>query len=463
MGAIGHTLQGRTMLGAAFVLAIGASLLAACGGGGSGSSSLPSHPGPTPSATPPATPLPGQRKIQHVVVLIQENRSFDNMFHGFPGADAASQGTISTGATVPLARVPLISPYDLYHDYPDARAGIHGGKMDGFNAVGYVFPGGRPPGYTPPPYPAYAYVRQPDVQPYFNLAQTYVLADRFFSSAADGSFVGHQYLVAAQAGHSWGLPAHIPWGCDSIDNTVGILDATGKITNQRQRPCFSYPTLADRLDERHASWRYYVPPTSDIGYIWSAFDSIRQVRFGPNWSTNVIAPQTQFLSDVQNGTLATVTWVVPASTDSDHPGIPSGTGPAWVTTVVNAIGTSRFWNSTAIFVLWDDWGGFYDHVPPPQLDFDGLGVRVPLIVVSPYALSGRVAHTQYEFGTVVKFVEQTFGLAPMAAADVRANPFGTDVFDFTRAPRTFTPFSSSRGAYYFEHHPVQPGPPDSDL
>ena len=448
---------------AALAALVAIASLAACGGGGA--SAPPAvHATPTPTPAPTAAPTANPRgKINHVVIVIQENRSFDSMFHGFPGADSASTGQISTGATVPLTRVPLSSPYDMDHSYNDARTGMNGGAMNGFNKVGFSYPDGQPPGYTPPPYPAYAYVNESDIAAYFTLARNYVLADRFFSSQADGSFVGHQYLIAGQAGHTWGVPARSPWGCDDPGNTVGLLDAQGQITHDVVAPCFTYASLGEALDAKGVSWRYYAPPASDPAYIWSAYDSIKAVREGPDWTNNIVSPQTQFLQDVANGTLADVTWIVPDVSDSDHPGVPNTQGPAWVTSVVNAVGESTFWGTTAVFVLWDDWGGFYDHVAPPQLDYDGLGMRVPLIVVSPYALGGRVAHTQYEFGSVLKFAEQLYGLAPLAASDARANAFGSDVFDFGQAPRAFVPFASRHGRAYFLHKRLTPGPPDSDL
>jgi phospholipase C len=453
----------------ALALAVAATFVAACGGGGGSGGAPPvvhvtAPPTTTPSPPPGSgSPLPGQSKIKHVVIVIQENRSFDTMFHGFPGADTASSGTISTGATVPLVQVPLSSPYDINHLYPDARTDMNDGAMNGFDKDAILFPSGKPPSYTPPPYPQYVYARHTDIQPYLAIAESYVLADRFFSSAADGSFIGHQYLIAAQAGHAWGQPEHFPWGCDSTNNTIGVLDANGQITNQTEVPCFTHLSLADELDARRVSWRYYSPPISNAAYIWSAYDAIRSIREGPDWGTKVISPEQQVLVDVASGTLAAVTWVVPDAPDSDHPGVPSTTGPSWVASIVNAVGTSQFWDSTAIFVTWDDWGGFYDHVSPPQVDYDGLGIRVPLIAVSPYALKGRVAHTQYEFGSVARFVEQTFGLKTLAASDARANSFGSDTFNFQAPPRAFTSFASPYNARYFISHPAQPGPPDTDL
>jgi phospholipase C len=487
----------RTLRTAASVLSLAASLSACGGGSGSApattqsvvpvaTSSPPGQPTPSatptaprtppprptptpkptptsvPTATPSPTPQPVQ-KIQHVVIVIQENRSFDYLFHGFPGADTASSGQTSGGATVPLTEVPLDAPYDLLHHYASARAGIDDGKMDGFDKNAPDYPSGKPPSYTPPPNPEYAYAPPSQVKPYFDIARHYVLADRFFPSAADGSFVSHQYLVAAQAGHTYAAPFSSPWGCDNPGDLIYLLDANGNMTTQTTAPCFSYATLADELDAKGLSWRYYAPASTSFAYIWSTFDANVRVRSGPDWA-NVISPQTQFLTDVANNrTLPALTWIVPESADSDHPGVYSNTGPSWVTSIVNAIGSSPAWSSTAVFVLWDDWGGFYDHVPPVQLDYDGLGIRVPLIVLSPYAFRGRVAHTQYESGSILRFIEDTFGLAQLTAVDARAQSFGGDVFDFTQAPRKFSPFTAPVPPQHFLRERPSGHAPDSDF
>jgi phospholipase C len=234
------------------------------------------------------------------------------------------------------------------------------------------------------------------------------------------------------------------------------LDAAtepGTLTGQTIFPCFDPPitpfdtTLADELDATQTyTWRYYAPAVGTGGYIWSAYDAISHIRNGADWGNDVISPQTNFLTDVGKGILANVTWVIPDLAESDHAGVGSKMGPSWVASVVDAVGNSQFWNSSAIFITWDDWGGFYDEVAPPLLDYDGLGLRVPLIVISPYALAPkgkhRVAHTQYEFGSLLKFAEQTFGLAPLAASDSRANAFGADVFNFSQKPRPFKNFAA---------------------
>ena len=146
------------------------------------------------------------------------------------------------------------------------------------------------------------------------------------------------------------------------------------------------------------------------------------MRYGSEWKTNIVSPEKAVLTDASNGKLPSVAWVIPDGINSDHAGFGrSDKGPSWVAGVVNAIGQGSDWNSTAIIILWDDWGGWYDHVAPPQLDYAGLGFRVPMIVVSPYAKQGYVSSTQYEFGSVVKFVEEAFGLGSLGTDDQRAN------------------------------------------
>jgi phospholipase C len=195
--------------------------------------------------------------------------------------------------------------------------------------------------------------------------------------------------------------------------------------------------------------------------MWSAFDAIAPVRYGYEWATNVVSPETRVLSDINNGYLANMTWVVPDMKNSDHSSSLSASGPDWVASIVNAIGRSKFWKSTAIVVVWDDSGGWYDHVPPPQLDYDGLGNRVPMIVISPYARRGYVSHTQYEFGSILKLAEERFGLPPLAASDRRANGL-LDCFDFARPPRPFTPIGVHITTAQFENETPSLRPPDDD-
>jgi phospholipase C len=157
-----------------------------------------------------------------------------------------------------------------------------------------------------------------------------------------------------------------------------------------------------------------------------------------------------------------MTWVTPTCATSDHAGCGSNQGPAWVASVVDAIGTSKFWNSTAIFVFWDEWGGWYDHVAPPYVDYDGLGFRVPMLIISPYAKQNYVSHVQYEHGSMLKFAEDVFGLGRLSAADTRANSPAADAFDFTQKPRAFSSFASKRTQRYFIDAPPDRRVPDSE-
>jgi hypothetical protein len=193
------------------------------------------------------------------------------------------------------------------------------------------------------------------------------------------------------------------------------------------------------------------------------YQAIYHIRFGKDWSKDVISPQTSIFQDIDKGCLANVTWVSPTSATSDHSGFRSNLGPHWVTSVVNKIGQSQFWDSTAIFVYWDEWGGWSDHVPPPYVDYDGLGMRVPLLVISPYAKQGYVSHVQYDQGSILKFIEDQFGLARLASSDMRANSPANDCFDFTQAPRPFKKIKTKYSEDYFiNFEPSRRAPKNTD-
>jgi len=396
-----------------------------------------------------------QGKIQHVVVIVQENRSFDDLFNGYPGANTVTRGRTSTGGTIALKSVPLGTENSVDHLLSDYLKAYDGGKMDGFDLE---LGGGAPQYY------AYEKTRRADVRTYWDIATEYVLGDAHFPSNLDASFVAHQYLIAAQANDAVDVPTGA-WGCS------GGYDEIPTITPQRtygpnESPCFDYTTLADELDAAGLTWRYYAPAANTQGGIWSAFQAIEHIYqggSGPQWLANVISPETQVLDLGPDGKLDSVTWVVPSYPNSDHPGNNSDTGPAWVASVVNAVGKSQYWDSTAIFVLWDDWGGLYDHMPPPQPDFDGLGIRTPLLCISPYAHRGVVSHVRYESAGILRFIEDTFGLQPMAAADARATSAAKGCLDLTQPPRRFHPFVTTRAKEYFAHQKPDYRAPDTDF
>jgi len=425
------------------------------------------------SVAPNAAPLPyardnavyqallesGAGKIQHVVYIVQENRSFDDMFQGYPGADTVSSGKNSRGQRIKLAPVSLADMYEIDHSANAMFEACHGKgtlpgtqcRMDGFDKEQL---------YGGPRNGQYAYVPHTETKPLFDIAHEFVLADRMFASQLDESFVAHQYIIAAQARSSVDVPDSF-WGCAGDAG-----DEVGTLTHQRtygraQRPCFNYKTLGDELDDAGISWRFYTSSyRKPVSGFWSGYQAVRHIFHGPDWGKDVIMPQKRFLTDVKAGRLASFTWITPLCPDSDHPICGGGYGPSWVTSLVDAVGESKFWNTTAIFVQWDDWGGLYDHVPPPHRGYDGLGFRVPLLVISPYAKKDRVIHTQYETASVLRFAEDLFGLAQLTDVDKRATSPAKDCFDFSAPPRKFAPIKAPQGPDFFLAQPNDGTIPD---
>jgi phospholipase C len=397
-----------------------------------------------------AVPLASQ-KIAHVIIVIQENRSFNNLFATYPGAKGAMEGKTSDGRTVRLTKSDLNYPHDIGHSWTSFLQDYDGGKMDGFD----LEPLGRGLAGTAP----YQYVDPKQIAPYWDIAKSYVLADEMFSTQGSGSYTAHQNLIRGGTDLDGresliDYPSHMPWGCDAPHGTT-----TSVLLVQTQKylrfggpfPCYKYSTLRDLLDAKGISWRYYSPPVrvGNSGAIWNAFDSIRAVRYGREWKGNVTNSQ-QFFADVDDGRLAAMSWIVPDFANSDHPQEGNDTGPSWVASVVNAVGESKYWDSSAVVIVWDDWGGFYDPARPPFRDHTGgLGFRVAMLVVSPYAYKGRVSHTQYEFGSIVRFVEDTFNLGRLRTSDVRATSIG-DCFNFDKQPRTFQRIPAKYSGAFFE-------------
>jgi phospholipase C len=384
---------------------------------------------------------PSRTPIQHVVFIVQENRTIDNLFQGYPGADTVPSGLNSKGQTIALQPIAMSKePYDLDNAATGFFPAYDRGKMDGFDKVA-IF--GSHKGY---PNPQYAYVPRSESQPYFEMAHQYVLGDRMFTSQIDASFISHQYVIAAFASHAVNYPSGA-WHCTGPNNVISTL------TQQRKYgptipACLDNKTLGDELDTAGLTWRFYAGGLKTTGGLWSGYSAIKHIRFGPDWQ-NVISPPGTFLTDVKAGALSNVTWITPTWHNSDHASTQSATGPYWVTSLVNAIGNSPYWNSTAIFIMWDDWGGWYDHVKPPYVDYDGLGIRVPLLIISPYAKQGYVTHVQYEHGSILRFIEDNWGLAQLAASDARANDPASDAFNWSSPPRPFKPLATRIPDSYF--------------
>ena len=225
--------------------------------------------------------------------------------------------------------------------------------------------------------------------------------------------------------------------------------------------CFNNQTLGDEMDSAGLSWAFYASTYYGDGGIWSAYQNINHIYNGGDWAKDVISPQTKFFTDVSNGNLRDLSWITPTCENSDHAGCGAKTGPSWVASLVNAIGESQYWDNTAIFIMWDDYGGWYDPVPPKMLDYDGLGMRIPMLIVSAYAKNGYVSHTHYEHGSILRFAEDTFGLAPLAASDTRATP-PDDAFDFNKPPRKFKTVPAEHGIDYFMHQAPDHRIPDAE-
>lgn len=415
------------------------------------------------SSTAPL-PQPPSHAIRHVVILLQENRSFDNLFAGFPGAATSLQGLCKPGPRwcktaheVPLKPTPLAqgSPSfggkDICHSHQcfkiecDAnRANVC--RNDGFNLIDF----GQSQGGIPAKLYPYARARRSDVAAYWNLAKAYSIADEMFFTETASSFIAHQSILSGTVVLNdreslTDQPDGMPWGCDAPSAVVtAVIFRNGHVDDfGGPHPCFTqYRTIADLLDAASVSWKFYVEAAagkdSDFsGAVWNGFDAIKNVRHGPDWKKNVSIPNTNVLRDVKNGALPAVSWVIPTLHDSDHPGSGCNGGPRWVTEVVNAIGKSAYWKDTAVVLLWDDWGGWYDSVPPPQVNYTRFGFRVPMIVISPFAKPHSVSHTEYDFGSTLRFIEQNFGLGSLGTTDASANSI-SDIFDFTQPPNAFT-------------------------
>jgi phospholipase C len=408
-------------------------------------------------------------KIKHVVIIFQENRTVDNLFNGLPGADTVRTGKNSHGQSVALRPVDMTAPYDLGHEHRAFETERAKGKWNGFDKVGshcYAVTTCTPQGVR-----AYGYVPRDQVKPYFDMATQYAFADRMFQTNQGPSFPAHQYILsgtstvvngsALRAAENPSSPLGPPaGGCDSAPQSlVALIDLQGNET-QRAYPCFNRTSLIDLLAAKSLSWRYYQ------GYIgpglWNGPDAILRIRENRRAFANVIAPPATILTDVANGTLANVVWVTPSGLASDHPGSTDGSEPSWVASVVNAIGQSKFWNTTAIFVTWDDWGGWFDHVVPPQYNSYELSFRVPLVVVSPYAKNHYVSHRQHEFASMLKFAERVFGLGSLHTTDVRSDDL-FDCFDFSKPPTKFKRIPAKFPPSYFLKQPANVVPVDDDF
>lgn len=461
----GNLLRARAL--AIFAVTI---LLSACRGGDSfgGASGLPVGNAARAGAGDLSNRISGAGKIQHVIIVIQENRSFNNLFYGYPGAKTATYGYDSKNQKIPLKPVVLETKWDMQHNGAGFILSCNGTgsvpgtncRMNGFDKQ-YCNPVKGP--CPKSKYLAYSYVPHTETGPYFDMAKQYVLADEMFASDFDtSSFISHQYIITGEnPENTYDYPSN-SWGCQNDSNDLIRTISQARKRNGAVVPCWDPPTLGDELDGKGLPWAFYASPIDGGKGIWSAYQAINHIYNGPDWTQDVFSPPTQFLSDVSSGHLRTVSWVTPTDVNSDHGGSGSNTGPSWVTSLVNAVGESPYWKTSAIFIFWDDSGGWYDPVKPDFVDYDGFGFRLPLLIVSPYAKKGYVSHVRYEHGSILKFVEEQFGLSSLSASDARADSTRHDAFDFSKPPRKFVRIAAPYDRAYFMRQTIDDRPPDGN-
>jgi phospholipase C len=434
--------RSRTSVCCSLLVVLGA-LAAACSGPSPGptTASAPIESSVPPTVSSPLPPANGAASIstrwpiKHVVFLIMENRSFDHIFGRFPGADGARTGK-DHGTTRPLTPAPLQRAHDIPHCYPCNVASVNGGKMDGFNQTAWANK------Y------AYTQFRKDEITAYWNWAKAFTLSDNFFASAMGPSFPNHLYTIAATSGGALDNPVQDPaalakqlqqgyaksWGCDIAQPGayVEIVDPEGKLV--RVDPCFDFETVGDLLRAKDIPWADYSATNTQLGYIWSAYNALGRYRNNQKLWDTYMRPVDDVVRDIKADRMPSVTWVTPRFALSQHPEYNFCYGQNWSIQVVNAIMNSPMWKDTAIFLTWDDFGGFYDHVPPVSLDRVGLGIRVPMMVISPYAKTGYIDHAQGEFSSVLRFIENNWGLTQLTRRDRIASDLSQN-FDFAQSPR----------------------------
>lgn len=391
----------KLRLSAVLILCVGISGLLGCGGGAN---------------AVPVQKVQDVHLLQHTVFLIKENRTFDHYFGLFPGTDGATSGVISTGATTPLVHVTDPAQLTgLCNSWDCALQAMDGSKMDGFDLIN---------GST---MNAYTQLQQQDIPNYWALAGHFVLADQYFTSVHGPSLPNELFSIAAQSGGVIDDGSNYGAGvaCDGTPaELVTLIDSGGNRT--QVSPCFDFPILADSLAGAGISWTFY-------GGVPNVFSTVRHIRNGPAWLQN-FASSDQFLTDAVAGNLPAVSWLSAPAAADEHPPADWCIGENWAVQALNAVMQGPNWNSTVVFITWDDFGGLYDHVFPPQVDQFGLGPRVPLLIISPYARAGYISHTIYEHSSILKFVETRYALRPLTARDAAANDM-LDSFDFHQQPQ----------------------------
>ena len=370
----------------------------------------------------------GLQKIKHIIIIMQENRSFDHYFGTFPGAD----GIPMDDAGVPLACLPQLDGGPCvrpFHDPDDVNGGgphgeadairdIDGGAMDGFlvsaerGKKGCLNPN-DPACSNGASIDSVGWHDDREIPNYWAYARAFVLQDRMFESNASWSQPAHLYLVSEWSAF-----------CSQAGDPASCVNALQTPSPAGIGP-YAWTDLTYLLSRAGVSWRYYLaegtePDCEDDGEetcepvaqlatvpsIWNPLPNFDTVKEDGQLSN--VVPLDKFYLDAKNGTLPAIAWIIPDGEVSEHPPSQVSTGQAYVTAIINTLMQSSAWQDMVIFLVWDDWGGFYDHVQPPVVDANGYGLRVPAIVISPYARAGYIDHQTLSFDAYVKFIEDVF-------------------------------------------------------
>ncbi|HEX7601860.1 MAG TPA: alkaline phosphatase family protein, partial [Polyangiaceae bacterium] len=391
------------------------------------------QPDTSADAAPPV-PIP----IKHVVVVVKENHTFDNYFGSFPNAEGALKAKTTSGMITP-PHAPDRTPRDLCHQHSCALTDWNGGAMDGWDNVAGTSTNGDNL--------AYAQYQESDIPNYWQYARHFTLGDHFFANVLGPSFPGHTFVLAAQSGWAYGNPntqlTHPYWGCDQAQGTLVSIEDESTCSEKQVFPCFKIPSIPDVLPAG-VDWKFYGSNFYLLPEVWSMFDAIDGIRNGPGWSH--IVKEADFDAAIDAKTLPAVTFLVDQDLADEHPNVGGVCdGENWTVGHLNKIMQSDYWKDTVILFTMDDFGGWYDHVPPPrQYGCDktkpyGLGFRLPLIVISPYAKEGYILKDVAEQASIPRFIEKVFGATKTlsdldpAAQDGQANDL-MNAFDFTQKP-----------------------------
>lgn len=450
--------------------------------------------------------------FQHIIVIVQENRTPDNMFQGLcapPYGNSQScsinpgpnQYNIQTAKWYDLSNVRgytqpqpvgFTAAYDLDHSHPayeqmcDNMFALNAPcRMDGATRIACFG--------TCPSKPQFRYVDNSTgaLNPYLDIATQYGFANYMFQTNQGPSFPAHLYLFGGTSAPGASddangifaaeesIPGGMPTGCVGAMNQIVYLISPPGHESTYIYPCWDIQTMGDF--PQAFSWKYYTPSAPAT---WTAPTVIQHICQssgyggecqGSEWINNVDLTPSHVLTDISGCSLRGVSWVVPSAENSDHAGYDAPGGPSWVASIVNTVGASNhcdggqgYWKDTAILILWDDWGGWYDHEVPslvkqPQNDYE-MGFRVPLMVVSAYTPAGYIDNGRYDFGSVLRFIEQNFGLQEglLGFADARSKTDLTAFFSSAAGPRAFKTIRSPKDATYFINDKTPSRDPDDD-